>query len=401
VTIITKVPTTCPIKVGLLTRCGLNSDVMVLSAASGDGHVRAADAMVSALRAHDIAARHEEVLQYMSPLLRRLYAEHYVETVNRRPRLLGFAYEAMDRAGRFERSRLWFDLLQSRRLVRLLAEADPGIVLCTHFLPAEIALHARRKGMLDSRIGVILTDFDFHPLWLYSGVDWYFVAGEDARARLIALGVAADTIRMTGIPIDCAFATCEAKLAARARMGLQPDLATLLVAAGGFGMGPVEAILAALQRLRRPVQIVVVCGRNQELQRHLAALAPQAHPLTVLGYTGEMHAWMAAADLLVGKAGGLTCAEAMAGGLVPVIVNAIPGPEERNAAILVRLGAAIWCRSTGTLAGDVDGLLGDPPRLRAMQRAVAGIAAPTAADDIASIVAGAAASPPLPSPPAA
>src|ERR1700694_4972185 len=112
--------------------------------------------MVSALRTHDIAARHEEVLQYMGPLLRRLYAEYYVETVNRRPQLLGFAYDAMDHAGRFERSRLWFDLLQSRGLVRLLAKADPGIVLCTHFLPAEIAVHARHKGKLDARIGVIV-----------------------------------------------------------------------------------------------------------------------------------------------------------------------------------------------------------------------------------------------------
>ena len=153
--------------------------------------------------------------------------------------------------------------------------------------------------------------------------------------------------------------------------------------------------------MRAPVQIVVVCGRNQELQRRLAALPPQAHPLTVLGYTGEMDAWMAAADLLVGKAGGLTCAEAMARGLVPVIVNAIPGPEERNAAILVKLGAAFWCQSTGTLAGDVDRLLSDPLRLRCMQRAVAGIAAPTAAANIASIVASVAASSEVPSRPTA
>jgi processive 1,2-diacylglycerol beta-glucosyltransferase len=379
----------------------MRSDVMVLSAASGEGHVRAAEAMVSALRTHDIEARHEEALQYTGPLLRRLYADYYVDTVNRRPGLLGFAYGAMDRAGRFERPRLWFDLLQSRRLVRLLAKADPGVVLCTHFLPAEIAVHARDKGKLDARIGVIVTDFDFHPLWLYRGVDWYFVAGEDARARLAALGVAPDAIRVTGIPIDRAFATCQPKLAARARMGLRLDLSTVLVAAGGCGMGPVETLVAALQKIQAPVQIVVVCGRNQELRLRLAALAPQAHPLIVLGYTDEMEAWMAAADLLVGKAGGLTCAEAMARGLVPVIVNAIPGPEERNAAILEKLGAAIWCKSAGALAGDVDRLLSDPLRLRCMQRAVAGIAAPTAAASIASIVAGFAASRGCPSRPSA
>jgi processive 1,2-diacylglycerol beta-glucosyltransferase len=372
---------------GIVAYPSMHSRVMVLSAASGDGHVRAADAIVSALRARDIAARHVEALQHTGPLLRWLYAEYYLQTVDRRPWLLGFAYDSMDDAGRFEISRLCFDLIQTRRLARLLTNASPGVILCTHFLPAEIAVHLRRKRHLEAQIGVIVTDFDFHPLWLYRGVDWYFVAGPEARDRLVQFGVAPETIHMTGIPVDRAFAICEQQADARMHLGLQIDRATVLVSAGGFGMGPVEALVGTLQRVSHPLQIVMVCGKNEALQKRLGSLPPAAHPLTVVGYTDEMHTWMAAADLLVGKAGGLTCAEAMVRGLVPIIVNAIPGPEERNAAILARRGAAVWCRATDALAGEIDALLCNPGRLRSMRQAVAAIAAPSAAERIAAIVA--------------
>lgn len=374
---------------GKRVRGPMRSDVMVLSAASGDGHVRAADALVSALQTHDIAAQHVEVLQHTGPLLRRLYADYYVQTVNRRPWLLGFAYDSMDHAGRFEKSRLLFDLAQSRRLVQLLTSASPATILCTHFLPAEIAVHLRRRKNLKAQIGVVVTDFDFHPLWLYRGVDWYFVAGEEARDRLIHFGVAPEKIHVTGIPVARTFAIREHQADARLCMGLEADRVTTLVCAGGFGMGPVEALVAALQRVRHPLQIVVVCGKNEELQSRLGSLPAAAHPVTVVGYTDEMHRWMAAADLLVGKAGGLTCAEAMARGLVPILVNAIPGPEERNAAILSRRGAAVWCRATDALSTEIDALLADPGRMRSMRESVAASALPSAAERIAAIVAGA------------
>jgi processive 1,2-diacylglycerol beta-glucosyltransferase len=362
---------------------------MVLSAASGGGHVRAADALVSAFGARGIPAAHVEALQHVSPLLRRLYADYYVDTVNRRPWLLRFAYEGMDRRGRFRTSRLAFDLLQTRRLAAILREATSPVVLCTHFLPAEIAVHLRRKGRLSARVGVVMTDFDVHPLWLYEGVDWYFVAGEEGKARLLGFGVAPETVRVTGIPVDAGFGKAWPRRETRARLGLDPDLPAILLSAGGFGMGPLEALLGALDRVRRPVQLVVVCGRNEPLQRRLAGRAGGPHPTRVLGYTEEMHAWMAAADLVVGKAGGLTCAESLASGLVPVIVSPIPGPEERNAAILVEAGAAHRCDDVTCLPMAIDRLLDEPERLAGMRRAAERMARPGAAAEIASIVAAA------------
>jgi processive 1,2-diacylglycerol beta-glucosyltransferase len=133
------------------------------------------------------------------------------------------------------------------------------------------------------------------------------------------------------------------------------------------------------------VQLAVVCGRNAALERRVNALSPTRHPMRVVGYTAEMHRWMAAADLLVGKAGGLTSSEALARGLVLVVVNPIPGQEERNSDHFLEEGAAIRCNNLPALAYKLDALLDDPERLARMRAAVQRLARPDAAADIVAI----------------
>ena len=361
--------------------------VMVLSAASGAGHMAAADALVAAFHMRRMDATHVEMLRYASPLFKRVYKDLYVELVNHRPHVLGYIYRVRDRPWRYEKRRLALDRLNTRPLVKLIERQRPAVALCTHFLPAEIVMHLRRRRLLDIPVGVVITDFDAHAMWLYRGVDWYFVAREEMKAHLAALGVPPETIHVTGIPVHPRFASPLDRKEARRRLGLDPSRPTVLVAAGGFGMGPVESLVRAVQGIRHPVQIVVICGRNAALERRLTAMTDLAHPMRVVGYTTDMDAWMSAADLLVGKAGGLTSSEALARGLVLVIVNPIPGQEERNSDYFLEEGAAIRCNNLPALPFKIDSLLGDSERLARMHHAVARIARPHAASEIVSIVA--------------
>jgi processive 1,2-diacylglycerol beta-glucosyltransferase len=176
----------------------------------------------------------------------------------------------------------------------------------------------------------------------------------------------------------------------RAKHGLDPDRTTLLVSAGGFGVGPVERLVRSLLELSRPAQapqVVVICGRSAELKAALDALAASRPPdagvrLHVVGYTTAMDEYMAAADLLIGKPGGLTTSEALARGLVMVIVNPIPGQEERNADHLLEEGVAIRCNNLPVLPDKIERLLADPARLAAMRANVGRLARPRAAQAI-------------------
>ena len=159
----------------------------------------------------------------------------------------------------------------------------------------------------------------------------------------------------------------------RAKYGLEPDLTTILVSAGGFGVGPIEASDGVCSRPRAPG-----AGRGDlraEREAAKARLDAQASGLPAdarvtlhpVGFTEAMDEYMAASDLLLGKAGGLTTSEALARGLAFVIVNPIPGQEERNSDHLLEEGVAIRCNNLPALAYKVDRLLDDPARFAAMR----------------------------------
>jgi len=361
---------------------------MVLSAAAATGHLRAADALVSAFEAKGVSARHVEVLRHTNPVFRKIYSDLYVELMTRGPDLLGWLYKTFDRPWQFQRRRLALDRLNTGPLLKLIRQENPDLALCTHFLPAEILLYLRKKKILDIPVGVVVTDFDAHAMWLLQNVDWYFVACEETRVYLAALGIPPETIFVTGIPIDLKFGMEKHKGEARISLGLDPDKTTLLVSAGGYGVGPVESLVRAIDKVQHPIQIVVICGRNKRLEDHLKSLSETQHPTKIIGFTAEMESWMAASDLLVGKAGGLTSSEALAQGLVLVIVNPIPGQEERNSDHFLEEGVGIRCNNLPALAYKIDTLLGDKERLSRMQQAVKRMARPNAASDVVSTVLG-------------
>ena len=211
------------------------------------------------------------------------------------------------------------------------------------------------------------------------------MALEETKVHLVALGVPADQVTVSGIPIDPVFAEPKDARAMRRKHGLDEDTFTILVSAGGFGVGPVEHIIQALSGLSHPAQVVVVCGRNEELPARLSRVVRKLPPgrrastFTLLGFTTEMDELMSAADLFVGKPGGLTTSEALAKGLPMVVINPIPGQEERNSDHLLEEGIAIRCNNLPALAYKIDRLIEEPGKLLLMHANALALGKPEAA----------------------
>jgi processive 1,2-diacylglycerol beta-glucosyltransferase len=363
--------------------------ILILSASAGAGHLRAAQALEKAFGELSSACqiRNIDTLEYTNPLFRRLYSKAYIEMVNKTPELFGWFYEHFDKPWQNERRRLIFDKLNTRPFVKMLEEYQPDIAVCTHFLPAEIISWLKAKHHLKTRQAVVITDFDLHAFWLCHNVEQYFVALEETREHLIALGVTENKVMVSGIPIDHAFAEIKDKKESRILHNLVPDLPAILVSAGGFGTGPVEKLIQALTKMQHNAQIVVICGKNTELKERIDSYirtvsADIAVRFKTTGYTTEMDTYMSASDLIVGKTGGLTTSEALAKGLAFVIVDPIPGQEQRNADHLLEEGVAIKCNNWPVLAFKIDQLLADPHHLANMQAKARQLAKPFAARDI-------------------
>ena len=282
--------------------------------------------------------------------------------------------------------RLMMNRLNTRPLVRLIRDIQPDITICTHFLPAEIISHLITEKEIETRLSIVVTDFDVHGMWLCKAFHHYFVALEESREHLKAMGLPEKRITVSGIPISPEFAVPQDRATLRAKYGLAMDRPVILLSAGALSVGPAEYIVRALTRMKTPAQVVVVCGKNDELKARVEEQVAKHtdSPVTymILGYTTVMHEWMALADLYLGKPGGLTTSESLAENLPMLIFQPIPGQEERNADHLLEEGAAIRCNQITTMAYKIDQLFQQPERLKAMAAAARRIARPRAAQTV-------------------
>jgi processive 1,2-diacylglycerol beta-glucosyltransferase len=167
----------------------------------------------------------------------------------------------------------------------------------------------------------------------------------------------------------------------------EPGLPTILVSAGWFGVGPVEKMIQSLLKMKRRAQVIVICGKNKALKEKVEKIiknipAGLSVRFRSVGYTNQMDSYMAASDLILGKTGGLTTSEALARRLAFVIVDPIPGQEQRNADHLLEEGVAIKCNNWPVLAYKIDKLLDNPRHLAQMQLKAQKLAKASAAYDI-------------------
>jgi len=359
--------------------------VLIFSASAGTGHVKAAEALAKTF-AQDPrveTVEHKDALVYTNKLFRDFYSKLYLQLIRSAPQLLGWVYKQSDEPWKTDQLRLRLDRLSSMPLVKFIRKFRPDITVCTHFMPVGIISHLISRGVLDAHLSIVVTDLDMHAMWLSRVFHRYFVAIEETKAHLEVLGLPPERVTVSGIPVDPSFAEPVDREEIRYQNHLDPHKTTLLISAGAFGVTPAEFVVARLLQLRHDVQGVVICGRNDELRHKLKELlAPHAERFKVIGYTDRMNEYMKISDLFIGKPGGLTTAEALASSLPMIIVDPIPGQEERNSDHLLEKGCALKANELTTLAWKIDQLLDTPGQLDAMRRNAGELGRPNASRTI-------------------
>jgi processive 1,2-diacylglycerol beta-glucosyltransferase len=361
--------------------------ILIATVTAGAGHLQAALALEEAwcARRPEDKVERFDLLELVPRLQRRIYSQGYVKLVEHAPELWGMLFKKTDDAAwvrRITRFRRMWAKATNLRFVRHLRRIQPSAVLSTHYLPVEILGHLGSRG---ERVfsACVVTDFEAHALWLDAAVDLYCVAAEETRASLLARGVVAERVEVTGIPVAAKFSAAVKAREVRRSLGLRDDLPVLLVLSGGFGMGPVGEVVRVLNGVEQPVQVVVVAGRNAELRAALAA-RDYRHPTRVLGFVSNMHELMTVADLVLTKPGGLTSSEALALGRPLFVLNPIPGQESANSDFLLERGAAAKVNRTEDLPFRLNQLLGSK-QLKDMARAAARLGRPHAATRVVEL----------------
>jgi processive 1,2-diacylglycerol beta-glucosyltransferase len=320
--------------------------VLILTASYGSGHNEAARSLAAGFGARGAAVTVvDHFRELVHPLFERLSRLAYMTLLRRAPAAWGAAYALGDWLSSDSPLVFGATRLGSGRLAALLDALAPDVVVSVHATPAAAMSALAAEGRRLPAHTTVVTDFVAHNQWIARGIDRYCVAADEVGHEFVARGIPRERVVVTGVPLRPEFATTLDGVAVRRALGLRVDAPVVLVMAGSHAsVGRVPDVLRTLGRLRRPVQGVVVAGRDSALAARLRALAGPS-PIRVLGYVTDVRELMAAADLLVTKAGGMTLAEAMAAELPMLIYGSLPGQERRNERFASRAGVALAARS--------------------------------------------------------
>ncbi len=340
--------------------------LLVLSASIGAGHVKAGEGLCQAYsEAFKAEARHVDFLRYASPIFSHWVEEAYYLMTKHTPSVYKLLYQMADnRFSPVKKSEVLIGLQKYRDLVR---EFRPHAIISTHFFPAAIVSYMYPHFSVPN--GVVLTDYVSHHVWVNPNTQLFFVAHEGMVDELKQLGVEEEKIRVTGIPIRPVFTQEFNRSELQRKLGLNPNRLTLLVMSGGNAIGPLAEVMKTLEQFKEHFQIFVVTGHNQKSFLQLTELFQELNINgQVLGYVDNIHEYMAAADLLISKAGGLTVTEAITIGLPMAIIQPTPGQEDGNTAFLTKAGSGVYLKSSKELENFMIELLANPSLIEQMRQ---------------------------------
>jgi len=351
-----------------------NKRLLVISVSAGSGHIRAAQGIEA--HAHILfpewTVHHRDLMQLVPAYFRKIYTDLYLKLAGGLPEAWGWLYRKTDHeptGSLTERCRRSLQRLSAQKLFSEIADYKPDAIVCTHFLPAELLADAVLQKRLGCPVWVMVTDFDLHQMWVHEGIAGYFVANEEISFRLESSGIPKSKIVVTGIPVMPEFVNRPERDECAAKVGLNPAHKTLLIMGGGAGLGINCHLVNSLLSLQSDVQIIVMAGKNKSLLDELLKLSEQwPGRLVAVGFTNKVPELMACADLVITKPGGLSTSECLVMGLPMVLINPIPGQEERNASYLLQEGVAQRADDVATLLYRLTQLLARPEKLESMKR---------------------------------
>lgn len=345
------------------------------------GHQKAAEAIMKAASYMNprVDCVSLEMIKYSYPVIGNVFNKMYLEMLKRAPGIWDYLYDNPDVEEITRDARSFLTQLSSFRTRNLLRKYQPKAVVCTQAVPAIAMAAEKRKGHLKVPLIGVVTDFGVHTYWIHPEIDLYLVGHEDVKKDLMKKGILENRIRVTGIPIMPSFGVTHDVTMIRHKLKMNPHKKTILVMGGSRGMGSLDELVAAIQTIPTPFQMIVICGRNRSMHKKILEAVKDKEDCHVFGYVKDMSPLMSASDLLITKPGGLSCSESLAKQLPLVLTNPIPGQEERNVRFLLNHQVAKFARTTEDLIHVVSDLLRHPKKIQAMRQRARPISKPHSA----------------------
>jgi 1,2-diacylglycerol 3-beta-galactosyltransferase len=339
--------------------------VLFLMSDTGGGHRAAAEAIRDALfvRYGQQAVQVELVDVFKQARFPLNYMpEFYPWLVNHSKASWGLTYNLSNTRGRAKVLSRSMYLSNANRFKRMVRQHPADVVVCVHSVIARPSMQAFMTLEKRPPFITVVTDLvSTHMFWYDRRVERCLVPTQQAYDRGVEAGLTPDQLRITGLPVHPRFADgLMDKADARAQLGWDTQVPAILLVAGGEGMGPLYETARAINAKRLPCQLAIVAGKNKPLKARLEA-SEWHQPTHIYPFVKDMPRLMAAADILVTKAGPATISEACIAGLPLILSDAIPGQETGNVEFVVQNNAGVFAPQPSAVGDAVADWLAEGP----------------------------------------
>ena len=370
--------------------------VLILSVTAGFGHHATAKAVGDMLTSKGADVHTLDVYAYISNLIRATIDKGYLFSSKHMQTLYRLVYQLAENggAGYFTAGPSIINIINAlgaSKFARVIAGYAPDVILCTHVFAAQMGDELKKRKKLDDikTIGIV-TDYTLHPYWEdVPHVQYIVTASELLTFRCVKRGIPERRILPFGIPVHPKFNQKLSRADAAAQLGIDPQQRTLLLMGGSMGYAAHVKTLEKLTALGFPLQLLVVCGNNKKQFLQVEQFASRYQGDCVIkpyGFVHNVEVMMSAADCIVSKPGGLTVSEALAKNLPMLLVDPIPGHEERNVEFLVNNGMAAQITKHFPIDEAVYELFRNPARLATVRQTMQAVAHPDATERLADFV---------------
>jgi processive 1,2-diacylglycerol beta-glucosyltransferase len=363
--------------------------VIVLSISTGEGHNSTAKAICEEMIAQGVECSVLDAYKYINKIFSDTVEKGYLISMQKAQHAYSKVYRMCELrktdSSNFSPTRLANSILANK--IRKYMEAEkPDAVIYTHVFVGIILDILRTRGEFDIPSYGVVTDFAMHPFWEECvHLDYIVTANHLLDIMAIKKGFRQEQIISCGIPIKSKFAQSMDKRQAKQLLGYSPDKPLLLIMSGSMGFGKIAKTVQALDESLPDFQMVVVCGNNKRMYNTISKMKTKK-PLSCFGFVNNINELMDAADCIISKPGGLSSSEALAKRLPMIIIDPIPGIEDRNTEFFLNAGAAIAATKTYPIDEAIYQIFTEPKRLEQMRQAIEVIRRPDAAKQLCQTV---------------
>ncbi len=352
--------------------------VLIMSVKAGYGHHSTAQAIMDCLSECGHESIMLDIFDYIDPKLCDTIDGGYVFSTKNFPNVYRRAYNKLNKRVKPYKKRSPIALISkyvSNKLCDYIEEYSPDIVVGTHSFACMVMTYLKEKELMKCPTIGIVTDFTIHPLWESTNIDYYVTADVLLNNQMRKKGIAENKIIPFGIPINRKFIKKLSKKEAREQLGIE-NKRTILLMMGSMGYGNIEKQIAAIVDMDIDMQVLCVCGKNEKMKKEIDSHIEWKKKITTYGFVDNVDVMMDAADCIITKPGGLTSSELLAKRLPAIVMNPIPGQEDRNLEFLVNNGAALCVTDTFTIDEALYEMFAQPWRIRLLKLAVTRLSKP-------------------------